>query len=466
MDIDLLELPTKELLEKIGAGSHKPGSGSAAALNGILSCQLLLTVIELTLDPKRANNYSHCSVEFESIKSMIRNRIGLRLEELFKEDSIQFDKAIQKRQERDKEHNQRIKNRLQEEALKELKKSTELPIEIADLCIELANFALEVFEKGFKSARGDSGVALSSSLSGLTGCLSIISLNLQSFPRSPWTDNIKIQRQKLRKEYDRLTSENVKLLNILDKEAEVKSEFLAEFVEISKLHFGKKYLKDSEIEELARKIQNTLWKYQELIWSTNMPSDTLSILKPEKVLKFLKYAFHKVDTLGVNESNEEIAGIINNKEFTIQISTMYAPEVVNFTTAHELGHALLHDQVELHRDIPLDGSEILQNHSITERQANKFAAYFLMPGKTVIQLFYEIFQIEIFEINELTSNKLGYKSPRELRKGIRNQRDLSRLIAKCEFYDFRPFNSLSKMFKVSVEAMAIRLEELNLIKFE
>jgi Zn-dependent peptidase ImmA (M78 family) len=145
---------------------------------------------------------------------------------------------------------------------------------------------------------------------------------------------------------------------------------------------------------------------------------------------------------------------------------MYAPEVVNFTTAHELGHALLHDQVELHRDIPLDGSEILQNHSITERQANKFAAYFLMPGKTVIQLFYEIFQIEIFEINELTSNKLGYKSPRELRKGIRNQRDLSRLIAKCEFYDFRPFNSLSKMFKVSVEAMAIRLEELNLIKFE
>ncbi|MDO1449626.1 cyclodeaminase/cyclohydrolase family protein [Rhodocytophaga aerolata] len=465
MNIDLLELPTKELLDKIGAGNHKPGSGSAAALNGILCCKLLLTVIELTLDPKRAKIYAQCSVEFNQIKSKIKETIGPRLEELFKEDAIQFDKAIQKRIERDKVLNQQKKNQLQEEALRELKKSTELPIEIAKLCIELANYAVVVFDKGFQSARGDSGVALSSSLSGLTGCLAIISLNLQSFPKSLWTDKIKIQKNELRKEYERLTSENVKLMNILDTEADTKNEFLAEFVEIRKMFFGKRNLKDSDIEKLARRIQNALWKYQDVIWPKNPPSNELSILKPEKVIELLKYAFHKVDTLGVNDSNEEIAGIINNQDATIQISTMYAPEVVNFTTAHELGHALLHNQIKLHRDIPLDGSENLKNRSMVEREADKFAAYFLMPGKTVTQLFHIFFQTEQLQINEITSYMLANCSPLELSKRIKNQRDFSRLIAKCEFYNLKPFTSLSKIFNVSIEAMAIRLEELNLIRF-
>ncbi|GHB53898.1 cyclodeaminase/cyclohydrolase family protein [Mongoliitalea lutea] len=465
MEIDLLELPTKELMDKIGAGSHKPGSGSAAALNGILSCKLILTVIELTLDPKRVKTYGNCSKEFSEIKSKIGETIGPRLEELFKEDARQFDKAIQKRIERDNEQNQQVKNQLQENALLELKKSTELPIEIADLCIELAKSAIIVFNKGFKAARGDSGVALSSALSGLTGCLSIISLNLQSFPKSIWTDKIKIKRNTLRKEYELLTTENVKLMNILDEEADTKNDFLAEFVEIRKMFFGNSRLKDSDIETLARRIQNALWTYQDLIWPTGSPINLLGILKPEKVIQLLKFAFHKVDTLGVNESNEEIAGIINNQDFTIHISLMYAPEVVNFTTAHELGHALLHDQIELHRDIPLDGSEIAKNRSIVERQADKFAAYFLMPSKTVKQLFQEFFQTEQFQINENTSRMLANCSPAELRKTIRDQRDLSRLIAKCEFYNIRPFRSLSKIFNVSVEAMAIRLEELDLIKY-
>jgi Zn-dependent peptidase ImmA (M78 family) len=254
-------------------------------------------------------------------------------------------------------------------------------------------------------------------------------------------------------------------MNILDEEADAKNDFLAEFVEIRKMFFGKSRLKDSEIETLARRIQNALWTYQDFIWQTDSPVNLLGVLKPEKVIQLLKFAFHKVNTLGVNESNEEIAGIINNREFTIHISSKYAPEIVNYTTAHELGHALLHDQHELHRDIPLDGSENVRNRSIVERQADKFAAYFLMPAKTVKQLFQEFFQTEQFQINENTSRMLANCSPTELRKIVRNQRDLSRLIAKSEFYNIRPFRSLSKIFNVSIEAMAIRLEELDLIKY-
>jgi hypothetical protein len=48
MSQDLITLPTDELLTKFGAGMHNPGSGSAAALLGLVSCKLVQTVISLS----------------------------------------------------------------------------------------------------------------------------------------------------------------------------------------------------------------------------------------------------------------------------------------------------------------------------------------------------------------------------------------------------------------------------------
>lgn len=466
MSNDLLQLPTSHLLNKIGAGSHKPGSGSAAALNGILSCKLLMTVIELTIDPKKTK-YLHCRAEFEALKNDIENRINPRLETLFNEDSKQFDKAIQKRKERDEATNQKVKNDLAEESLRELKKSTEIPVEIAKLCIQLAKYAVVVFDKGFRSARGDSGVALGSALSGLTGCVSIISLNLQSFSKSEWTDFIQVQKRELMEEYHILNAENIRLMDVLDREAERKNRFLADFVEIRKMFYGKLKVTNTDIENLARTIQNKLWEHRELIWKKGAPEEPLEVLRPEKVIDLLKYAFHEVETLGLNEHNEEIAGIINNEDFTVRISKKYNSDIVNFTTAHELGHALLHDKLELHRDLPLDGSVSENLRPIEEMQADRFAAAFLMPQKSVNQLFLDLFGVERFTINESTAYFLGYRSVSELRKKAKNKRALSRLIAKCKYYKFRVFqSSLSEIFGVSVEAMAIRLEQLDLVDFE
>ena len=38
--LPLLELPANKLLDQFGGGSHVPGSGSAAALMGLLAAQL------------------------------------------------------------------------------------------------------------------------------------------------------------------------------------------------------------------------------------------------------------------------------------------------------------------------------------------------------------------------------------------------------------------------------------------
>ncbi len=47
--LELLEKPTTELLDAFGAGNASPGSGSAAALMGLLAVKLLITVCDKSL---------------------------------------------------------------------------------------------------------------------------------------------------------------------------------------------------------------------------------------------------------------------------------------------------------------------------------------------------------------------------------------------------------------------------------
>jgi len=72
----LMELRTHQLLDKFGAGGHKPGSGSAAALMGLLSGKLTVTVGRLTLSRP----------EYQSAHSQVKHlnsQIAEKLEEGF-----------------------------------------------------------------------------------------------------------------------------------------------------------------------------------------------------------------------------------------------------------------------------------------------------------------------------------------------------------------------------------------------
>jgi formiminotetrahydrofolate cyclodeaminase len=178
--MELLKIVTKELLEQFGSGKETPGSGSAAAFQGMLSSKLLITVISLT---KEKAKYSSFVPTLVSMDKEIQTRIYLNLCRLFQEDSDNFEKTIGSRKERDQasSHNPIIHNNLSKKALSELKIAIEIPLEIAKLCAELVIMADFVFDNGYTAVRGDSHVALSTALSGLSGCLSIIKLNLLSF---------------------------------------------------------------------------------------------------------------------------------------------------------------------------------------------------------------------------------------------------------------------------------------------
>ena len=66
-------------------------------------------------------------------------------------------------------------------------------------------------------------------------------------------------------------------------------------------------------------------------------------------------------------------------------------------------------------------------------------------------------------LNEETAFALRAESLHSLDAARRTTRDLSRVLASAEQFDGRHFASLARQFCVSIEAMAIRLEELGLV---
>lgn len=219
-----------------------------------------------------------------------------------------------------------------------------------------------------------------------------------------------------------------------------------------------------EIEQIVRKLQLEMWKDRAKIWHRNItPND---VLDPLVALRVVGYRVDISESLGqYSHGNDvfEVAGTVDDAEKRVQISKRFSPEVCNFTTAHELGHAILHQATGLHRDRAQDGGSGGAPRDGTEAEADNFAAFFLMPKKLVKAAFKDLFLTNHFIISEDTAFALGIESATALEKKWRTLRELTQSLASAEQYNGRFFTSLARQFGVSTAAMAIRLEELSLV---
>lgn len=219
----------------------------------------------------------------------------------------------------------------------------------------------------------------------------------------------------------------------------------------------------ADIESKAIQLQRRMWQEREDIWPVGAPLDPINVLDPAVAFQLLGFDYEIAEGLGqyfVDGQHVEVAGIIDDSSMEIRISRKFPLDVQNFTAAHELGHALLHDARGLHRDRPLDGSSLPQDP--VETEANKFASYFLMPAKLVTQHFERLFGTNCFVLDEDTRFALSRGGFLDLKK-CQTMRDLSRVLASVENYNGVRFQSLARLFQVSTETMAIRLEELGLL---
>jgi len=222
-----------------------------------------------------------------------------------------------------------------------------------------------------------------------------------------------------------------------------------------------------EIELRARNLLKKIWQNRNIIWSNAIPSNPIDMLDPVIALKFSGYDCDLDETLGQFYSYGkliEVAGTIDKSSAKVRISRQFKNNIQNFTAAHELGHALLHQASGLHRDRPLDGANI--SRDAVELEADKFATFFLMPKNLVKTTFEKFFLTDKFLLNEETAFALGLGDFIELKKKVKTLRQLSKMLASAEHYNGRHFISIANQFRVSTGALAIRLEELELLALQ
>ena len=226
-------------------------------------------------------------------------------------------------------------------------------------------------------------------------------------------------------------------------------------------------LSRSDIEAIARRLQNKMWSERSKILSEGEEISPRDILSPFLALECIGYCPELVDSLGqFSHGGEhfEVAGMIDRSESHVEISRRFSADIQKFTSAHELGHAVLHDGSGLHRDRALDGTAIGNTRRPEEWEADIFAVYFLMPEKQVRMAFEQTYHCTQFVLDEETAFALTGNSLDSIERTCSTERDLSRVLAAAESFGGAHFHSLARQFGVSVEAMAIRLEELKLLR--
>jgi formiminotetrahydrofolate cyclodeaminase len=178
LDEQLITLRTDKLLEEFGAGNEVPGAGSAAALMGILAGQLCLTVIKLT---REKDEYSDVLLQL----GFMERRLEVfeeKLKDSFQRDTEEWAYVIEVRRKRDAAlKGSEERRQLAEQARLLTEKSTDILLEISSNCLEVSKEALDIFNVGYQSARGDSSVAAWGALAGAKSALATAYLNLKSF---------------------------------------------------------------------------------------------------------------------------------------------------------------------------------------------------------------------------------------------------------------------------------------------
>ncbi len=465
MNDDLMALPLRELLEKFAAGKHKPGSGSAAALLGLISAALSRTVIALTVGKP---DYVSDQLELQEISREIEFEIQPLLENAFVQDSILFDTVIESREFRDEAVDHAEWWRRSHEALRKLDAASAIALGIARKSIRLTELAIIVFDKGFKSAQGDSEVAIEAALSGATGALSIVYLNLKDFRGESHAQKTLDDAEELG------TSAKDLQVQLSERMEKLRARAIKRNSEVS-LNAPKLLLKkrqqDSytkkDLFQIARNIHSELWLNRKQIWTGSDKLLPVQIIDPATTFSLHGYEYEEAVSLGqdyIDGESVEIAGYVDNEAKVAKVSKKFALDVRRFTSAHELGHAILHKQKTLFRDRALDGGTTDSKRPQVEFEADTFAVCFLMPEFQVRDIFAQIFGQEQFEVNQRSAFALGFNGVSAMRSKLPTIRHLSARLATTDLYSAIPTRSLCEIFGVSPTTMAIRIEELYLIR--
>lgn len=228
---------------------------------------------------------------------------------------------------------------------------------------------------------------------------------------------------------------------------------------------------DAQIENAVRDLHARIWRARDSLWAADAMPAPVAMLDPAVAARLLDIDFEVHAELGSRfcggggASRFEIAGLLDRQAKKIAISQRFSPATQRFTAAHEIGHWLLHPGSVMHRDRPLDGLEFIRvRRAPEEREADRFAALFLMPAKLVKKRLEESFGITApLAIDDATAYWLCGSNPGFLLGADLNSLEREVAVTSARSFAGRHFDSLANYFGVSIATMAIRLRELKLV---
>lgn len=221
----------------------------------------------------------------------------------------------------------------------------------------------------------------------------------------------------------------------------------------------------------ARELLKLLWQRRREIWNT--PPDLAALIPiPVDVIarSLLGLTLEEPEEIPSEEKGVETAGLMDRPTALIVAAQKFPYEWRRFTIAHEIGHWILHPNVRYHRDRPLNGGEQANASRPPEEQVvDKFASELLMPTRVLKMYFLEMFGKPIdgrVSTSELAQDlsSIGNTSItcEDLARGSRFR---SLLVANLSANRFGAyFPPIAKRFGVSRTAMAIQLENLQLVR--
>ncbi len=168
----LTDKPVSRFLDALASSAPAPGGGSVAALSGALGAALLSMVCNLTVGKKK-----YANVE-QDIKAILEKSESLRhkLADLLQAD-VQAYTAVSQAMKMPRATEEEKAARA-ETLQKALKGATEVPLQIAEACVEVIALCQPAAEKGNKNAVSDAGVAILMAEAGLRSAALNILINL------------------------------------------------------------------------------------------------------------------------------------------------------------------------------------------------------------------------------------------------------------------------------------------------
>ncbi len=168
----LTEKPVTTFLDELASSAPAPGGGSVAALSGALGAALVSMVCNLTVGKKK-----YADVQ-EDIKTLLAQSEALRQElvELLESD-VQVYTEVSKamKMPRATEEEKAARTAAMQKALKA---ATDVPMQVAEACVEVMELCRPAAEKGNVNAVSDAGVAVLMAEAGLRSAALNVLINL------------------------------------------------------------------------------------------------------------------------------------------------------------------------------------------------------------------------------------------------------------------------------------------------